>query len=341
VRIAIDAAGVEPGQRVVIAGIKRALDETVKSQVRIEPVIYGPSAQLEEELKDSGLLERGVEVVDSPHIVEMDDQPRQVLLSKPNSSIIKATKDLASGVVDAFVSMGNTGAVVGACRAYLGKIRWINKPALAIPLPRMKGVGLLLDAGAVSDPKPANLLQFAAMGSAFSERVYGVDDPKIGLMNIGTEGHKGDELTRDSYKILAKSPLNFIGNVEGGDLFNDKADIIVTNGFVGNILLKMTESIPGLIQERLSGTGFSVSGGGPLADLDYRKYGGATLLGVDGNVVIGHGRSSEEAVAKAIHWSVKMVRGKVVEALRDKVFKTRRAIWLTNPFARGESSEES
>jgi len=341
VRIAIDAAGCEPGHRVVIEGVKKVLDETASSPNKIVPVIYGSSSDINEEIQRIGIDKNAVEIVNTPHVVEMSDQPREVLLKKPNSSIIRAVKDLASGLVDAFVSMGNTGAVVGSSRAFLGRIRWINKPALGVPFPRTKGMGFLIDAGAVPDPKPSHLLQFAAMGSAFTERVYGIPEPKVGLLNIGSESNKGDERSLDTYKLLSKSPLNFIGNIEGGDLFKNIADVIVTTGFVGNVILKMTEAVPDLLSERFADKGIDLSENGLLSDLDYRRYGGATLLGVDGTVVIGHGRSSAEAVSRAILWADKMVHGKVIDALRDRVFKTRRAIWLTNPFARGDSSEES
>ena len=284
--------------------------------------------------------ESRVDIVDATDVIEMDDRPRDVLLTKQNSSIVLAAKDLKAGEVQAFISMGNTGAVVGACRAFLGMIRWINKPALGTPLPRTKGMGFMLDAGAVADPKPGHLVQFAAMGSAFVERVYGIENPRIALLNIGVEAHKGDERTRDTYRLLARSDLHFIGNIEGGDLFNDRADVIITSGFVGNIILKFMETIPAIIQERLQETGQSLTETGLLADLDYRRYGGATLLGVDGTVVIGHGRSTAMAVGQALRWSSKMVRGEVVEAMQARVFRSRRSLWLSNPFARGEEVDD-
>ena len=339
-RIAVDAAGREPGLRVVVQGVLDALGKAPGSEVQFRPVLYGPAQELQEVLGELDAPVDLIDLVDAPEVVEMDDLPHEAILSKPNSSIVRAAKDLSAGLVDAFVSMGNTGAVVGACRAFVDRLRWINKPALGVPLPRQKGMGFMLDVGAIPDPKPGHLLQFAAMGSAFVERVYGIDTPRVGLLNIGTESHKGDERSRDAYKLLARSPLNFIGNVEGGDLFVDRADVVVTTGFVGNVLLKFTEAIPEMLADRLSGTGLSVTGDGPLADLDYRRYGGATLLGVDGTVVIGHGRSTAGAVSRAMRWASKMVRGHAVEAIRDRVFKTRRAVWLSNPFARGETIEE-
>jgi glycerol-3-phosphate acyltransferase PlsX len=340
IRLAVDAAGSEPGPATVVRGVYSALDERGSALSGVRPVLYGVSDEIRRELEYQGVDPGRVDLVDARDVVEMDDRPRDVLLNKQNSSIVLAAKDLAGGKVDGFISMGNTGAVVGACRAHLGTLRWIQKPALGTPLPRIKGMGFMLDVGAVSEPKAGHLVQFAAMGSAFVERVYGVGNPRIALLNIGTESHKGDELTKDAYRLLAKSDLHFVGNIEGGDLLRDKADVIVTSGFVGNILLKFTEVIPEMLQERLEGTGLRLGDEGLLADLDYSRYGGATLLGVDGTVVIGHGRSSAPAVARALLWSSKMVRGRVVEAMRDRVFRSRRSLWLSNPFARGEEVDD-
>ena len=339
-RIAVDAAGREPGLSVVVEGVLGSLASAPGSEVQFRPVLYGPATDLHQAVTDLGGDLRTLDIVDSPDVVEMTDMPREAVLTKPNSSIVRGVNDLSAGLVDAFVSMGNTGAVVGACRAFMSRSRWINRPALGVPLPRTKGMGFMIDVGANPEPKASHLLQFAAMGSAFVERIYGIDKPRIGLINIGVESHKGDERARDTYKLLARSPLNFIGNVEGGELFSDRADVFVTTGFVGNVLLKFTEAIPGMLAERLAGTGLTMTGDGSLADLDYRRYGGATLLGVDGTVVIGHGRSSAAAVSRAMRWASKMVRGHVVDAIRDRVFRTRRAVWLSNPFARGETPDE-
>jgi phosphate acyltransferase len=338
VRVAVDAAGLEPGHRVVVEGVLKALDGTVASKIPLNPVIYGPAEILRNEIEELGGSVDSIEIVDSPEVVEMHESPREALLTKPNSSIVRAVRDLAAGVVDAFVSMGNTGAVVGASRAYLGKIRWINRPALGTPLPRKNGMGFMLDVGATPDPKSGHMLQFAAMGAAFVERVYGIENPKVGLMNIGTESNKGDERSKDVYKLLSRSPLNFIGNIEGSDLFGEKADVIVSSGFVGNVLLKFSETIPSMIDQFI--TGNDLSGNGRLKKFDYSSYGGATLLGVNGNVVIGHGRSSSSAVARAIEWSCKIVSGNLENALREKVFKTRRAVLLTNPFVIGDGSDD-
>ncbi len=340
-RIAIDAAGREPGLATILEGVLEAHGELKLAPEEFQPVLYGPGDELRRRIDELGAHACDCAIVDSPQAVEMDELPREALREKTRSSITSAVTDLAAGRVDGFVSMGNTGAVVGACRTILGKPRWVSKPAMAVPLPRKKGMGLLLDAGAVPDPKPAHMLQFAAMGAAFVEHLWGIREPRVGLLNIGTESHKGDERSRDCHKLLTRSPLNFIGNVEGGDLFTDRTDVVLTTGFVGNIVLKFSEAIPRMVLERLTGSEHAVVMGQYLADMDYRRYGGATLIGVNAPVVIGHGRSSARAVSRAIKWMLKMGQVDLTHKVQDMVFRTRKAIWLTNPFSRGEDFEES
>ncbi len=340
IRIAVDAAGPEPGHRIVIDGAAAAIRDVENSEAPLQVVFYGPSKPVREHLAALDLPQDSVEVVNAPDIISQSDRPSDVLHTKKASSIVRAIQHLATGAVTAFVSMGNTGAVVGAARTYLGRIRWISKPALAAPLPRVDGAGLLLDIGATSDPKPNHLVQFAAMGVSFVENVYKVQEPTVGLLNIGAESHKGNELTKDAYKLLAKSSLPFIGNIEGGELFSGKADVVVTNGFVGNILLKQIESIPSLLHSRVRNYSWANELFEALHDLESSRYGGAMLLGVDGPVIIGHGQSDVEAVRSAILWARKSVRANLLPELKDRVFRARRALWLSNPFSRLEGSED-
>jgi len=339
-KIAVDTAGVEPGSRTVVEGALAAWRRSVSLGDPIEPVLYGSEEEIRSVLNELGESEKNLAIVHAPDIITMQDHPRDILSSKQSSSILQAVKHLAVGMVSAFVSMGNTGAVVGVCRTYLGRVRWINKPALSVPLPRKNRIGLLLDVGATADPKANHLVQYAAMGAAFSEQVHHIPNPRIGLLNIGEESHKGDELTRDTFRLLSRSPLNFIGNIEGGDIFDDRADVIVTSGFVGNILLKFIESIPSILFERVGNYPWVQSLRESFADLDYTHWGGATLLGVNGTVVIGHGRSQVKAITQALLWAQKMVRANLTLVLRDRVFRTRRALWLSNPFSRGEIGDE-
>lgn len=339
-KIAVDAAGKEPGHRVIIQGTLAAMEKSAQSGECFRPVLYGPGDHLRETLKEFGVPTGEVDVVDSPDVVEMSDRPADVIRYKERSSIVRAMKDLAEGVVRSFVSMGNTGAIVGAARMELGRIRWISRPALGVPLPRADGMGMLLDAGASMSPKPNHLVQYAAMGSAFVEQVYAVENPRVGLLNIGSESNKGDEVSQDAFRLLSKAPLNFVGNIEGGDLLKDSADVIVTNGFVGNVLLKFIESIPEFLASRFSNDGNLLSMLRGLTDLDHRRWGGATLLGVDGTVVIGHGSSQAEAITQALLWAKKMIETNLTLVLRDKVFKVRKSLWLSNPFSRGDGSDD-
>ncbi len=336
----MDAAGDEPGQRVVIEGTLDALRESRESGTKLVPVLYGPAEELERTLHEAGAPGGKLHIVDAPDVIAMDDRPSDVLKTKPNSSILRAVNDLAGGKVDAFVSMGNTGAVVGTSRVLLGRIRWIGRPALGIPLPQAKGMSFLIDAGASIEVKAKHLVQFAAMGSVFVEKVYGIAEPRVGLLNIGAEENKGTEREQDAYRMLSRSPLRFIGNIEGNDLFANRADVIVTSGFVGNILLKFIESIPRLVISRLGDAGLFDLLQSKLSDMDYRRYGGAILLGVNGVVVVGHGRSQGRAVTRALHWAGKMVKSNMITVLGERVFHVRRALWLSNPFARGESKDD-
>ncbi len=336
-RIAIDAAGPEPDVSVVVEGALSALHRADRVDRQLELSLYGPSGKIRSCVPADD--RDRITIVDAPDVITQEDRPSDVLFSKTNSSIIMGVKDLAAEKVDAFVSMGHTGAAVAACRTYVGRIRWISKPAMGIPFPQKNGMGFILDAGASMDTKANHLVQFASMGATFAQKVYRIQDPRIGLLNIGVESTKGDELAKDTYRLLSRSPLNFIGNVEGGDVGADRADVIVTSGFVGNILLKFAEAFPQLLVSRLDDEDLRRGLLEKMREFESSRYGGATLLGVDGTVVIGHGRSDSRAVTKAIHWAATMVQARLTAALKDAVFRTRRALWLSNPFSKGDTSE--
>ncbi len=336
-RIAIDAAGPEPDAGVVVDGALAALHRAQQHGRSLEMVLYGLAEQLRERIPQD-VTDR-ITIVDAPDIITQEDKPSDILFSKTASSIIMGVKDMAAENVDAFVSMGHTGAVVAACRTYAGRIRWISKPAMGIPFPNENGMGFMLDVGASMDTKANHLVQFAAMGSTFVQRVYRVKNPRVGLLNIGTESTKGDELAKDAYRLFGRSLLNFVGNIEGSDIPLGKADVIVTSGFVGNILLKFAEMFPTVLVRRIDDKTMRRALLEKIREFDASRYGGATLLGVNGTVVVGHGRSDSKAVAKAIQWAGVMVQNKLTSALKESVFRTRRALWLSNPFSKGDSSE--
>ncbi|MDP8208788.1 MAG: hypothetical protein P9L92_19145 [Candidatus Electryonea clarkiae] len=339
-KFALDAAGEEPGLESIVQGVLSAQEKAAVAGMPFHGVLYGLDDDIRDAIRTYGGDFKSFDIVNAPEIIHMNDQPRDVLINKPASSIIKAVKDLKVGFVDAFISMGNTGAIVGASRALLGKIKWINKPALGIPIPQKNSTGFLLDVGATSDPKAAHIPQFAAMGSVFAELVHKIKDPKVGLLNMGSESNKGDAFSKEVHKLLHRTPLRFVGNIEGGDIFTDKADVIVTSGFVGNVLLKLTESLPGILMQRIKEKDLLDRISGFLSDFDYTRYGGAALLGVEGTVVIGHGKSNSEAVSRAILRASEILDANLINNMREKVYHTRRALWLSNPFSRGEGSED-
>jgi glycerol-3-phosphate acyltransferase PlsX len=269
----------------------------------------------------------------------MRDQFLTYWRKRERTSIKKGLDLLKQGRADALVSTGNTGAVMAISKEILGTLKNIDRPALSVMVPTLKGHSLLIDVGANVDSKPKNLVQFALMGKVYLENVIGVKKPRIALMSIGKEDIKGNELTKNTFSILKKLDINFIGNIEGKDIHLGEADLIVTDGFTGNVTLKVSEGFVDLIttllkeEIRLSllskiGVFFLKSSLKKIKKkLDYSEYGGALLLGVNGVVIIGHGRSNIKAIKNAIEQSRKFVEKKVVEKIgieianMEKIFK--------------------
>jgi glycerol-3-phosphate acyltransferase PlsX len=254
----------------------------------------------------------GIEVVEAPDVVGMSDPPAVTLRRKPGASIRVAAELVARGKAAALFSAGHTGATVIAAHAAFGMIPGVDRPALATAIPTRAGSAVLLDAGANVECRPQHLLQFAVMGSVYARIAGGVERPRVGLLSIGEEATKGNELTREAHRLLKTSPLNFIGNVEGREIYSGVADVIVCDGFTGNVVLKtsegLVEAVEALLGEELNGT-FSSQMGYLLSRrafrrfrrrVDYSEYGGAPLLGVAGLAIVGHGRSSAKAVRNAI-----------------------------------------
>lgn len=252
-------------------------------------------------------------IEDAPDVVSMEDDPATVVRTKPQSSLVRGLELVRSGTVDAFVSAGNTGAVLAAATLLLGRISGVSRPTIGAFFPTMKGRPcLVVDVGANSEVKPQFLYEFAVMGSIYAELAAGIRQPRVGLLNIGEEGTKGTDTVRAAYALLRESGLNFVGNVEGRDIFAGVADVVVCDGFTGNVLLKFGESIVPMLKavlERFARRGWfsklAVAAMVPLlrralADFDYQQYGGVPLLGVRGIVIIGHGKSTALAIANMI-----------------------------------------
>lgn len=321
-RIVVDAMGGDNAPGEIVAGALMAA-----GGLGVELILVGRRAAIEAELE--GAQAKNLKIVDAPDVIEMDEHPTEAVKAKPRSSISVGLKMVKDGQADAFVTAGNTGASMAAALLTLGRIKGIGRPALATIFPTGEGrLTMLLDVGANADCRPIHLLQFAYMGAAYMERMYKVQSPKVGLLSIGEEDSKGNQLTIEVNQALRASRLNFVGNVEGKDLTRGICDVAVMDGFTGNVVLKtaegMAELLLGEIRKAVELTPWNRAAGLILMSelrkvkrrLDYAEYGGAQLVGVDGIVVIGHGRSNARAVFSAIRAARDAVDNKVVETLR-------------------------
>ena len=315
IRIAVDAMGGDRGPAEVVAGALEAAGDG------IVPVIFGPP----------GLETHGLELHEAPDVIGMDDKPAEAVRSKPNSSLVASVRSVADGVTDAVVSAGNTGAMLAAGLIELRRIPGVMRPAIGVPIPSRRGPSLLIDAGANADARPEHLLQFATMGAVFAEHILGIARPEVRLLSIGEEREKGNQLTLEAHELLAASDLNFAGNAEGRDLLEGAADVLVTDGFTGNVALKTVEgtilTLLESIREEISATARGKLGGlliRPAARrvrkrFDPDTYGGAYLLGLRGLAVIAHGNSSSTAIANAIRLAARGVEHDVVQALATRL----------------------
>ena len=296
---------------------------------RLEVVLVGDKAGIERELVRHRARDLPVTVRHASQMVEMGEPPSQALRRKRDSSMRVAAELVRDGEAAAFVSAGNTGAAMAIAMFTLGVLPGVDRPAIAVLLPNLKGRTVLLDAGANVDPKPWHLVQYAVMGHVYAHHILGVADPRVGLLSVGEEEGKGNELVREVFRTLEGMPLNFVGNVEGRDIYNGHLDVVVTDGFTGNVALKISESLADmiihLIREELTRT--------PLAKLgallvrpafrrfwkrvDYNELGGAPLLGINGACIISHGASPPRAVKNAIRVAAEWVRTDVNARIRE------------------------
>ena len=316
IRVAVDAMGGDRGPEEIVAGAVEAASGTV------QPVIVGPK----------GLDTRGLELIEAPDVIAMNEKPTEAVREKPNSSLVVACRAVGERKADAVVSAGNTGAMLAACLLELRRIPGVRRPAIAVTIPARRGPSVLLDSGANADGRPEDLVQFAHMGTVFAEEILGIANPETRLLSIGEEPEKGNQLTLEAHRLLAASPdLNFAGNVEGRDLLAGAADVVVTDGFTGNVALKVTEgTILGLLEglrAEITATTLGKLGGlliRPAARrlrerLDPDTYGGAYLLGLRGLAVIAHGNSSRRAVTNAIRLAARGVEKDVVGRLTQNL----------------------
>jgi glycerol-3-phosphate acyltransferase PlsX len=314
-RIAVDAMGGDRGPAEVVAGALEAASDT------IVPVLFGAA----------GLETHGLELHETTGVIEMDEKPAEAVRAKPNSSLVAAVRAVAEGQADAVVSAGNTGAMLAAGLLELRRIPGVMRPAIGVPIPSTRGPQVLIDAGANADARPEHLLQFATMGAVFAEEILGVANPVVRLLSIGEEREKGNQLALEAHELLAASDLNFAGNAEGRDVLAGAADVLVTDGFTGNVALKAVEgtirTVLESLREEIEATTRGKLGGlliRPAARrlrrrLDPDTYGGAYLLGLRGLAVIAHGNSSSTAIANAIRLAARGVEHDVVDALATRL----------------------
>jgi phosphate acyltransferase len=326
-RVVLDAMGGDHAPTVNIEGAV----ETVHESADIDVILVGDEATIRKELKGSKYKSGRISVVHASQVVEMHEPTTVAIRKKRDSSIRVGIGLVKAGNADAFVSAGHSGVVMGTSLLLLGMSKGVDRPAIATLMPTLRDTFILLDVGATVDCKPENLYQFALMGNIYCKLILGREKPKVGLLSIGEEDVKGNELTKEAFKLIKQTSVNFIGNIEGKDIFTGMADVVVCDGFIGNIALKISEGLAETILKMLRQEISSITAGrlGYLMlkpairnfkkRTDYDEYGGAPLLGINGTSIISHGRSSSKAIRNALRVANEFSRKKVYAAISDAV----------------------
>ena len=322
-KIAVDAMGGDYGPAVVVEGAVAASRE-----FGTPVMLVGDQASIEREVARLAAQDLGVEIHHASQVVGMAESASQALRRKRDSSLRVAAQLVRDGKAAAFVSAGNTGAAMAIGMFVVGVLPGVDRPAIAAVLPNQRRFTILIDVGANTDPKPSHLLQFAVMGHVYARDILGFDNPRVGLLSVGVEEGKGNELTKEAYEQLKGSSLNFIGNVEGRDIYNGRCDVVVTDGFTGNVALKISESLVetlgSMIKEELM-RDLRSRVGAVLAQpafqrfrrrVDYTEMGGAPLLGIDGAAIICHGASPVKAIKNAVRVAGEWARAGVNEHIK-------------------------
>ncbi len=323
-KLAIDAMGGDHAPQSVVEGVMKA----VSAFADLEITLIGNEEKIRQYLTDS----TRITVIHTDEVIEGTDEPVRAVRRKKNASMVLMANEVKEGRADGCISAGNTGALMTAGLFIVGRIEGIERPALSPTLPTLNGDGFLfLDVGANVDAKPEHLLQYAIMGSVYVEQVRGVKNPRVGLLNIGTEDKKGNELTRQTFELLKATKLNFVGNVESRDLMNGVADVVVTDGFTGNIALKTIEgtalSVFSMLKTALTSNFTSKIAAGVLKpqlkgikqQMDYSEYGGAALFGLKAPVVKAHGSSDVNAIYNSIRQTRDMVNNQVAQTIHTSL----------------------
>ena len=328
-KIAVDAMGSDYAPKEIVLGALQAAKE-----YKCEIVLVGDQEQIKQELDASGnWQELGISIYHAQETIEMHEHPGVAVRKKKDASVVVATRLVKEGICDAVVSAGSTGAGVAAALFGLGRIKGIERPTIATPIPNLLGTTVLLDSGATIDSKPKHLVQSAVMGSIYAQYILNINQPRVGLLNIGEEETKGNEQALATYPLLKQlQTIHFIGNVEGRDIPRGTVDVVVCDGFVGNVVLKLGEGLSSVIMQLVKD---AVKNSGILTKLaslmvlpalkslkkklDYAEYGGAPLLGIDGCFIICHGSSKAKAIKNAIRVAKEFTENKVVEHIRENI----------------------
>jgi glycerol-3-phosphate acyltransferase PlsX len=325
VKIALDAMGGDNAPTAEVIGAVEAF-----KKYGVQTLLVGQEEKLKQQLvrlKADNLLP----ILNAEEVITMEDSAMAPIRKKKRSSLRIAAEAVKSGDANALVSAGNTGAVMATAKLVIGGLEEVERPALAIWMSRMNSASLLLDVGANSDCKPIHLQHFAVMGSIYASSVLSIKEPRVAILSIGTEEEKGNDLTKEAFRLLSTSGLNFVGNAEGHDLFKDVADVIVTDGFTGNVVLKAGESIYEFMNDTLkkefrsslrTKLGYLLSK--PVFDkikqkLDYAEFGGAFLLGVKAVTIICHGKSKPKAIMNALKFAASLVQSKTNDKIGEKI----------------------
>ncbi|MCI0468811.1 MAG: phosphate acyltransferase PlsX [Nitrospirae bacterium] len=323
-KIALDAMGGDYAPEATVAGAIEAVNES-----DVEIILVGDREAIAQAIKGGRYPQDRLTIHHASETVGMHESPSFALRRKKDSSILRSIELVKKREADAVVSAGNSGVVMATSLFILGKPAYVNRPAIATLMPSLAGFFLLLDAGANVDCKPENLLEFAFMGNAFYKSIFNAPSPRVALLSIGEEDTKGNELTKEAFKLLKNTDLNFIGNIDGKDIYLGVADVVVCDGFVGNVVLKVSE---GLAESSLKALKREISAiaTGKIGYLllkpairnfkkriDYSEYGGAPLLGINGTCIISHGRSTSKAIKNAVRVAVEMAKKGVHEVIEE------------------------
>ncbi|MBF8249294.1 MAG: Phosphate acyltransferase [Bacteroidetes bacterium] len=324
-----------------VAGTVQALRETHNA---FEAILVGKEGEVQEQLTKHSVAGLPITVVNAAEVITMEDSPTAAVKQKKDSSLAAGMRLHQEGKADAFVSTGNTGAVLSASTLILGRVKGVGRPTIGAFFPSEQGVCLLVDAGTNVDCRAQHLYEFAVMGSIYVQEILKIGNPTVGLLNVGEEKKKGTEIVQEAHRLLESSKLNFVGNVEGRDILKGKVNVVVCDGFVGNVLLKFGESgnvllkfgesIPSFLKSRLkryaSGRMFRTLMvalmRGPLRtslkDMDYEEHGGVPVLGVNGVTIIGHGSSSPKAIKNMILKAVEVAKSQINKRIEEALAQT-------------------